>query len=71
MQMDKMDAFRQAVAQIGDGSAEMLSCFIDQNYGVKIEPKFIPFFRASLRDLEQLTQLRQKARASAEPPQEG
>jgi hypothetical protein len=69
--MEKMEAFRQAVAEVGDASAEMLSSLIEQKYGVTIEPRYIPFFRASLRDWEQLTRLRQKARAVADSPQAG
>jgi hypothetical protein len=67
-----MQAFRLAVAEMGDSSAEQLASFIEQKYGVRIEPKFIPCFRASLLDLERLTRLREVARATAAgPPPEG
>jgi hypothetical protein len=69
--MEKMEAFRQAVAQAGDIPAEQLSSLIEEKYGLTIEPRYIPFFRASLRDWEQLTRLRQAARAVAAPSQEG
>ena len=71
MLTEKMEAFRRAVAEVGDSSAEMLSSLIEQKYGVTIEPKYIPFFRASLQDLEKMTRLRQAARAVAEPSPEG
>jgi hypothetical protein len=35
--MSKMDAFRQAFAEMRDGSAEEMSKFIEQKVGVKIE----------------------------------
>src|SRR5262245_29191629 len=52
--MDRMDAFRLAVAELGDAPAQKLSSFIERRFGIKIEPKFIPIFRASLLDLENL-----------------
>jgi predicted SprT family Zn-dependent metalloprotease len=58
--MDKMAAFRQALAEIGDVPAELMSSFIEQKYKLIIEPRFVPFFRASLADLEQSTRFRQR-----------
>jgi hypothetical protein len=66
--MDRMQAFRLAVAEMSDASAEQLASFIERKYGVRIEPKFIPCFRASLLDLERLTSLREAARAAAIVP---
>lgn len=65
--MNKMDAFRQAVAEIGDAPPEALSFFVKQKYGVTIDPRVIPVFLASLRDLETLNRLRQAARAARQP----
>jgi predicted SprT family Zn-dependent metalloprotease len=48
--MKKLDLFRQAVAEIGDAPAEKLSTFIRHRFGVTIEPRYIPIFRASLQD---------------------
>jgi hypothetical protein len=67
--MDKMEAFRRAVAELGDVPPEQLSCLIEQKYGVKIEPQYIPVFRASVQDLERLKRLREGARAAAPPTQ--
>ena len=50
--MSKMDAFRLAVAEIGDGSAEELSSYIQQKYGVMIEPNQIVLFRATWLDFQ-------------------
>jgi predicted SprT family Zn-dependent metalloprotease len=49
-----MDAFRLAVAELGEAPAPKLSSFIERRFGIRIEPKFIPIFRASLLDLESL-----------------
>jgi hypothetical protein len=70
--MDRMHAFRLAVAEIGEASAEQLASYIEKKFGVRIEPKFIPCFRASLLDLERQARLREAARESAvNPPPEG
>lgn len=47
--MTKIDAFRRAVAEIGDGNAAELSAFIESNLGVVIPPSHIPIFRATLQ----------------------
>jgi hypothetical protein len=70
--MDRMQAFRLAVAEVGDSSDEQLASYIAKKYGVRIEPKFIPCFRASLLDLERMASRREAARsAAAGPPPEG
>jgi hypothetical protein len=67
--MEKMDAFREAMAEMRDGTAEELSCFIEKRYGVEIEPRFFPVFRASLQEREKMERLRQ-ARTAAPVPSE-
>jgi hypothetical protein len=68
--MDRMHAFRLAVTEIGEASAEQLASYIEQKYGVRIDPKFIPFFRATLLDRERQARLREASRtaAPAAPP---
>ena len=56
--MSKMDAFRLAIAEIGDGSAEELSSFIRQKYNVVIEPKQIVVFRATWLDFQRMNRNR-------------
>lgn len=68
MVRDKMQAFRQAVTELGDVSAEELSRHLQEKLGVKIEPRYIPFFRASLVDLERVDRMRQAR--SLPPPLE-
>jgi hypothetical protein len=65
--MNKMEAFRQAVAELGDVPPAQLSCHIERRYGVRIEPQYIPVFRASVQDLERLNRLREGAQAAAPP----
>ena len=59
--MDKLELFRRAVADIGNVSAVELSAHLEKKYGVKIEPAFIPIFKATLLDLERRSKFRQDA----------
>lgn len=59
--MDKLELFRRAVADIGNVSAAELSAHLEKKYGVKIEPAFIPIFKATLLDLERRSKFRQDA----------
>jgi hypothetical protein len=61
--MKPIDLFRRAVAEIGDASASELSAYLEKQHGMKIEPAFIPVFKATLRDLERMARLRQEAKA--------
>jgi hypothetical protein len=60
--MKPIDLFRCAVAEIGDASAAEPSAHLEKKHGVKIEPAFIPVFKATLRDLERTSRLRQDAK---------
>jgi hypothetical protein len=60
--MKPMEIFRRAVAEIGDATSAELSAHLEKQHGFKIEPRFIPLYKATLRDLERMTCLRQVAR---------
>jgi hypothetical protein len=60
--MKPMEIFRVAVAEIGDVSAAELSAHLEKKHGVKIEPAFIPLFKATLQDLERTNKSRQNAK---------
>jgi len=64
--MDKLELVQVALRELGDVSAQELSSFLEQKHGVKIEPKFIPLYKASIRDKMRLETARQAARAAAE-----
>ena len=63
--MKPMELFRLAVAEIGDAPAAELSEHLEKEHGIKIEPAFIPLFKATLRNLEQTDKLRQDAKSIA------
>ena len=68
--MTKMEAFQRALTEVGDVSAELLSAHIARTHGLTIDPKFIPFFRASVRDLENLARVRAAAHVTFSPDTE-
>jgi len=39
MEHDKVDLVRQALAELGDVSAEELASFIEQRHGLRIDPR--------------------------------
>jgi hypothetical protein len=60
--MKPLELFRRADAEIGDASAAELLAHLEKKHGMKVEPAFIPVFKATLRDLERMARLRQDAR---------
>ena len=64
--MKPMELFRRAVAEVGNVSAAELSAHLEKKHGVKIEPAFIPLFKATLQDLERTNKLRQDANSIPE-----
>jgi hypothetical protein len=64
--VSKLEAVRAAVAELGDVAAQELAAFIEQRYGVKVLPQFIPVVRASLRELELLEKARMTAKDAAQ-----
>jgi hypothetical protein len=60
--MTPMELFRLAVAEIGYVSAAELSDHLEKKHGVKIEPAFIPLFKATLQDWERTSKSRQVAK---------
>ena len=60
--MSPMETFRCAVAEIGYASAAELAAHMEKKHGVKIDPAFIPVFKATLQDLERMKKVRQSAK---------
>jgi hypothetical protein len=56
----------RALAQLGCVSDEELVAFVAREYGVRVEQRFVPVFRASLRAREVLERARAKARNAAD-----
>jgi hypothetical protein len=64
--VDKLEIVQIALRELGDVTAQELSAFIEKTHGLKIEPKFIPLYKASIRDKMRLEATRVAARAAAE-----
>ena len=61
--MKPVELFRLALAEIGDVSPAELSAHMQKKHGVKIEPAFIPLYKATLQDAERMNKLRQDAKS--------
>jgi len=57
--MTSLEMVQDALHHLGDTSAEALAAFVWQHHGTRIEPRFIPVYRASLRDQERRAATRQ------------
>jgi hypothetical protein len=64
--MDKLEIVRVAVRELGEANAQDLSAFIAERFNVKIEPKYIPLFTASLRGKERMHAFREGRQCGAE-----
>jgi len=47
--MTKLEMVQAALSELGGTSAENLVAFVEKKFGVTIEPKFIPLYKATLR----------------------
>jgi hypothetical protein len=65
--MTRLEMIEAALKELGDAEPEKLIAFVRSKYKVEIEPKFIPLFKASLRDKAWLEQSR-AARATGVQP---
>jgi hypothetical protein len=64
--MNKLEIVQHAIRELGDVSLEELSSFIHTTHGLKIEPKFLPIFKASLWDKARAEASRHAARMAAQ-----
>jgi len=65
--MSKDEMVRLALESLGDASVENLAAFVEQKFGVKINPRYIPIFKASLRGKEHFERLNE-AEPQGKPP---
>lgn len=64
--MSKVEALRRALMERGDGTSEELAGFIEQQYGVRVDPRIVPVLKATLRDKELLASRRRTPPATPE-----
>jgi hypothetical protein len=53
--MDKVEAVRLALAELCDVPAAELVAFVERAYGVRIEARFLPVVKASIRGKDLVT----------------
>ena len=56
--MNKIEAVRLALTELGDAPAGELAAFVRSRYGVEVPPSLIPIIKATLRDKELLERAR-------------
>jgi hypothetical protein len=59
----KEEAVRLALADLGDAPAAEVAALAERKYGIKIDPRFLPVFKATFRAREQLEEARARAKA--------
>lgn len=60
--MKPLDFVRQALAENSGVSAAELSSLIEKKHGIKIEPSFIPVYKATLQQLAKSAGSRQSSK---------
>lgn len=65
--MDKLEMVQVALRELGDVKAEEIASFVAEKFQTKIEPKFIPLYKASIREKARSEAVRQAARAAQSP----
>jgi hypothetical protein len=48
--MEKLTMVGDALKELGEASAQDLAALIEKKHGVTIPPKYIPIYKASVRD---------------------
>jgi len=61
--MEKIEAVRLALADLGAASDEVVTAFVRDRHGVVVNPKFVPVLRAMLKEREMMAAFRQKQAA--------
>lgn len=64
--MDALALVQQALQELGDVPALELSSFIERKHGRRIDPKFVPIFKATIRDKQRHEAARLTVRATTE-----
>ena len=64
--MEKLEALRLALAELGDTPASELAAFVRTRYGMEVQQGIIPVIKATLRDKEQQDRARASRVAIAE-----
>jgi hypothetical protein len=61
--MDRLQMLQQAIRELGATSDQELAAFIQKRFGVRVEARFVPIWRASLKGQEVLERVRSELKA--------
>lgn len=61
--MTNIEAFRHAAAELVGASPDELSAFIESKYGIVIDPRYIPPYRATLQHRKNIAKTETSASA--------
>jgi len=61
--MEKLEAVRLALAELGVTSDEAVAAFVREQHGIVVNPKFVPVLRAMLKEREMMAEFRRKQAA--------
>lgn len=64
--LSPVEMVHRAMQELGEADDASLAAFIHERFGTRIEPRFIPILKASVREREVIERARQAARALAE-----
>ena len=64
--MTPLEAVENAIAEVGSVSPEKLATFVKRRFGIQVEPKFIPLYRATIQEKTRTVKVRLEARRIAE-----
>ena len=62
--MDKLEMVQVALRELGDVKSEEITAFVEERFKARIEPKFIPLYKASIQAKARSEAVRQAARAT-------
>jgi hypothetical protein len=63
--VDKLEMMKLALKELGEAPERELAAFIERQFGIKVDAKFIPIWKASLRGQQALELSRNAARSAA------
>jgi hypothetical protein len=67
MPITPMEAFTLVAAEVGNAPSEQVAALIEERFGVRVNPKYIPLYRAMQRQAQAQAEARQAATSGPSP----
>jgi hypothetical protein len=65
--VDRLEAVGCALRELRDASSEQLCAFIEKRFGLRIEPKYLPLFKATIADQQRQVKPREMPSTTGRP----